>query len=173
MSVLRGKDQGASDSLLYRQFRESPTSQVNAYTVVVNLWDTEIGGVPAEDAMCYYGLHSTFPQPDSLLIFDHWSEKVRRLGDAPAQRETTDLRGRGFNRAIQFMLPDARHVSLTLHDVSGRKVRTLLKERCPAGPHSIDWDGLDDAGRRMESGVYFYRLTAGDIRAGHRVVILK
>ena len=50
---------------------------------------------------------------------------------------------------------------LTIYDADGRTVKTLLDEVVPAGSTALNWDGRNDAGATVTSGVYFYRLTAG------------
>ena len=52
-------------------------------------------------------------------------------------------------------------VKLTIYDVSGRQVRVLVNERQQADGYLVTWDGMNDAGQRAASGVYFYRLVAG------------
>jgi len=62
---------------------------------------------------------------------------------------------------IRFDLPQAGLVNLSIFDPAGRHVRTVLSSRRPAGPGSALWDGRDDHGRPVGSGVYFYRLVSG------------
>ena len=65
---------------------------------------------------------------------------------------------------VAFQLPAAADVELEVHDVTGARVRTIASGMRPAGPHQERWDGRDDAGRAMPSGVYFMRLrAAGDV----------
>ncbi len=60
---------------------------------------------------------------------------------------------------IPFALPAAGPVSIRIHDVSGRLVRTLLEgSKLEAGPQSVDWDGRNSAGHLVVSGVYFVHL---------------
>jgi len=62
--------------------------------------------------------------------------------------------------AIEFALPRAGEVRVDLYDVRGARVRRLLDEVRPAGGHRIAWDGADDAGRPVASGVYFCEVRA-------------
>lgn len=65
--------------------------------------------------------------------------------------------------AIPFHLPAAARVSITIHDPAGRLVRTLLDaEPIASGSHLVPWDGVSDAGESVASGVYFYRMLAGE-----------
>jgi hypothetical protein len=80
-----------------------------------------------------------------------------------------------FNPAtrIPFELSAGGHVELSIYDVSGRLVRTLYATRFEAGAHSAAWDGRDDSGRQVSSGVYFCRLKTGIYTATSRLVLLR
>ncbi|MFQ6093312.1 MAG: FlgD immunoglobulin-like domain containing protein [bacterium] len=54
-----------------------------------------------------------------------------------------------------------------------QELRTLVDETTEAGYHSVVWDGKDSFGNDVASGVYFYRLTAGDFTATRRMVLLR
>jgi hypothetical protein len=75
---------------------------------------------------------------------------------------------------IHFDLAQDGHVSLRIYDVAGRQVRTLINATMTAGfDHQATWNGLDDAGKRVSSGVYFYRLVAADLTATRKLVVMK
>lgn len=74
---------------------------------------------------------------------------------------------------IRFDLPSPARSRITLYDVSGRQVRTLVDDDLPAGRHMILWDGRDGAGQRTAAGVYFYRMSAGDYRATRKMIHLR
>lgn len=74
---------------------------------------------------------------------------------------------------IRFSMPEAGPATLAIHDIAGRRVRMLLDGAVDAGERRFVWDGRDDAGRALASGVYFYRLQAvSECRTG-RVQLLK
>ena len=76
--------------------------------------------------------------------------------------------------AIAFSLPAQSEVSLTVYDVTGRVVRSLASgEVFEAGDHSITWSGKNDRGEEVSSGIYFYRLTAGDQQQTKRMLLVK
>ena len=75
--------------------------------------------------------------------------------------------------SISFSLPAATNVDLHVYDVQGRLVRTLVHGAQPAGRHVVAWDGADDSGRSAASGVYFYRLAAGDRTAQRKLLLLR
>ncbi|MFC2076836.1 LamG-like jellyroll fold domain-containing protein [candidate division KSB1 bacterium] len=74
---------------------------------------------------------------------------------------------------IRFATPEDSFVSLSVYNIFGQLVRTLKNERLPAGFHQIRWDGRDDMGRFIGSGVYFYSIKAGDYTGTRRMVLLK
>jgi len=74
---------------------------------------------------------------------------------------------------IRFGLPSAQRVNLRIYDIQGRQVRTLLDGRMDAGMHAISWNGVDDAGRQVSSGVYFYVLQGEDVKLREKMVLLK
>jgi len=74
---------------------------------------------------------------------------------------------------VPFALPRAGRVELTVHDVAGRLIRTLMSEQRPAGIGSVAWDGLDDAGRAVASGTYFARLTAAGETHSRPMVLVR
>jgi len=75
---------------------------------------------------------------------------------------------------IRYEVPaGGGHVEVQIVDVSGRLVRTLVDGSQTEGPKSIDWDGRDDAGRQVATGVYFYRLVAPGIEESKKMLLLK
>ena len=69
-----------------------------------------------------------------------------------------------FNPAttIKYALPQAADVELAVYNVVGQVVRTLVAEHQSAGRYVVEWDATDDSGRSLSSGMYFYRLQAGE-----------
>jgi hypothetical protein len=74
---------------------------------------------------------------------------------------------------IAFALPEAAPVDLRVYNVGGQLVRTLVDGPVAAGRHVIAWDGRDEQGERVSSGVYFYRINAGTEQAERKTVRLK
>lgn len=74
---------------------------------------------------------------------------------------------------IRFALSSAQNASLTVFNVTGQKVRTLFDGMAQAGEHRVIWDGCDDNGAGVASGIYFYRLAAGGETQSRKMVFLK
>jgi hypothetical protein len=62
---------------------------------------------------------------------------------------------------LEYVLPNPGPVRLAVYDVLGRQVRVLVDEKQQAGRHTVQWDGRDESGRRLASGVYLARLVVG------------
>lgn len=75
--------------------------------------------------------------------------------------------------SIRFVLPDDRHVRVTVHDAAGRRVATLFDAPATAGSTWITWDGTNAGGARVSSGVYFCRLFAGDLVRTRKMVLIE
>ena len=80
-----------------------------------------------------------------------------------------------FNPSTQiaFTLDRELSVSLSIHDLQGRRLRTLVEGRRAAGAHTATWDGRDEAGEAVASGVYFARVSAAGERRLHKLLLLK
>ena len=75
---------------------------------------------------------------------------------------------------IQYALPQAADVELTVYNVVGQVVRTLVAERQSAGRYAVEWDATDDSGHSLSSGMYFYRLQAGgEFREVKKMLLLR
>jgi hypothetical protein len=75
---------------------------------------------------------------------------------------------------LRFQTPAVGGISIRIFDVRGRMVRTILKDaRLPAGEQSVWIDGVDDRGRDLPSGVYYYLIEGNELRASGRLTILR
>ncbi len=74
---------------------------------------------------------------------------------------------------ISYALPRESEVILIIYNILGEKVRTLVNERQRAGVHHVTFDSHDDSGRRVASGIYFYKIMAGDFTQSKKMMLLK
>jgi len=74
---------------------------------------------------------------------------------------------------IDYALPTATHVKLNIYNVLGQNVRTLVDEFQSADYHSVIWDGRNNGGVPVASGVYFYRIDAGEMSVTKKMMMLK
>ena len=93
-----------------------------------------------------------------------------------ARRATISGLGDSCDRPalLKVGVPDReQHVSLSIYDLSGRVVTTLVDRRMSVGGHAEEWDARDNSGNPVATGVYFYRLTAGSRTLTRKAVLLK
>ena len=75
---------------------------------------------------------------------------------------------------IRFSMGGQENVKLVIYDVMGRQVRSLLNgESYTPGFHVVNWNGLDNRGQKVPSGMYIYRIKAGDFIADKKMLLVK
>ena len=74
---------------------------------------------------------------------------------------------------IRFQLPEASKVTLKIYNILGQEIKTIINKNLGAGYHSMKWDGTNNIGLKVSSGVYIYRIKAGSFTAAKKMVFLK
>jgi hypothetical protein len=97
--------------------------------------------------------------------------------------ETGAIRGFALNQnypnpfnpvtTISYTIPQASDVSITIYNAMGQEVKTLINEYKLADTYNITWDATNNAGNKVASGIYYYRLKAGDVSQVHKMILLK
>jgi hypothetical protein len=77
------------------------------------------------------------------------------------------------NTAISFTLSSRSRVSLDIYNILGQNVRGLINQEMPAGDYKVVWDGKDNSGKSVSTGIYLYRLNAGEFAQTRKMVLLK
>ena len=111
-------------------------------------------------------------------IYVNEAAKVNALKALPKAFSLSQNVPNPFNpsTSISYTIPETSggvRVVLAVYNVRGQKVITLVDELKEAGSYTVNWDGRDSSGRRVSSGVYFYRIKAGDYSSVRKMVILK
>ncbi len=75
--------------------------------------------------------------------------------------------------SISFSLKEETQASITVYNMKGQKVKTLVNEFMTSGDHSIVWNGKDDNGNDVSSGVYFYKLTTKNYSQINKMILMK
>jgi hypothetical protein len=75
--------------------------------------------------------------------------------------------------SIKFNVERTGHVEIAVFNLSGRKIKTLASRSYPAGEHSVMWDGRDEAGAAMPSGLYVYRYNSGGQSQSRKMMLVK
>ena len=104
-----------------------------------------------------------------------WMSKTVSIAVPKATLTLHQNRPNPFNptTTISFTLPERARVTLSLYDVEGRLVKTLVDETVGEGYRKYIWDGKDASGSNVSSGVYFYTLTTGDRTLTKKMVTLR
>ena len=74
---------------------------------------------------------------------------------------------------ILYSLEKAVNVKLLVYNILGERVKALVQEKQSSGEHHVVWDGTDNLGRKVASGVYFYRLEAGPFVSAKKMILIK
>jgi hypothetical protein len=74
---------------------------------------------------------------------------------------------------IEYNLPERVHVNVAIFNILGQRIRSLVDAEEAVGSHAVEWDGRSDNGHEMATGVYFYRVTAGDHVEVKKMLLLK
>jgi len=103
------------------------------------------------------------------------SSGVTAVADTPRATLLQQNYPNPFNpvTSITFEIPTAGKARLQIYDPRGHLVRTLLDGEAVSGSQTLIWDGRDDTGRAMASGVYLYRLQAGDVVQQRKMTLVK
>ena len=155
-------------------YASGPATSILTSPVGVKAIKIEEGGhklvfsaVPFENVK----VDDTYPNNQKTLIARilSWFGSTTGIDDEPFSVDRLAMRQNAPNpfnptTKIAFNVPaEAGRVTLTVYNVNGRVVRRLVDEPLAVGPHSVVWDGRDDVGENLASGIYFARLaTAGE-----------
>lgn len=74
---------------------------------------------------------------------------------------------------IDYAMPEKAHVEMTIYDMNGRIVKTLLDQEMTAGYHTVRWDGCNENGVKVGSGLYIYRLHSGNTVLSQKMLLMK
>lgn len=100
-----------------------------------------------------------------------WTKEIAFTVGAPKEFRLYDNFPNPFNPStkIAFELPVESRVKLVIYDALGREVWTLTDEEHPAGYIELTWDGRNDVGNAVSSGIYFYRISTSRLSSGNTV----
>lgn len=187
----------------FERWIPAPSSgNIAAVTPIVHegrslLFITTLGSEPLQDSSIELGTieyvsndraeSSPIDQSDLVLAFGDVLERngsIKRIAGVEFMDETPEYRNylasaypNPFNptTTIRYSVRERTHVSLKIYDVGGRLVKTLVDEaKNPnSNGHSVEWNGRNNLGHRVSSGLYFYRLVAGSFTKTKKMVLLR
>jgi hypothetical protein len=151
------------------------TYWTNASEITDNSWnpvEIDISGVADNQEHVY--LRWTMGSTDGGWTFCGWNIDdvelfaIENVVTQIQENEVNEIRLLGnypnpFNEStcIVFELPDPSHVKLTVYNLVGERIRTLLDQQEPSGVQSVIWDGTDHSGNPVKPGIYLYQLKVG------------
>lgn len=157
----------------------------NSWTGVVELegnpeeYNWTVPGPPTSDGRirvtCYdYAGNSGWDMSDSNFCPPDMA-KIAVVGSIPKEFAVSQNYPNPFNPEtfIEFSLPENCQVNLVVYNVRGQLVKTLVHGSMQAGTYKVRWDGTDKSELRVASGVYFYRLVAGDKINTKKMILMK
>ncbi|MFH1335515.1 MAG: T9SS type A sorting domain-containing protein, partial [Candidatus Zixiibacteriota bacterium] len=136
----------------------------------------------------FYDHTTSFPEADLVSVSapgDHSGIDFNLVSSVNDEEDQTGLRPTAFElkqnypnpfnpeTEIEYNLTKPAQVNLTIYNLLGQKVRTLVNERQPAGSYKITWGGKSEQGKISSSGIYFYRLEVNGVPQTKRMVLLK
>jgi flagellar hook assembly protein FlgD len=74
---------------------------------------------------------------------------------------------------FKYEIPIATRVRIEVFNVLGRKLKTLVDEDKEAGFYTVYWDGIDDQGRSVVSGIYFYHMSTAKFNMTHKMIVVR
>ncbi|NOZ56376.1 MAG: T9SS type A sorting domain-containing protein [Calditrichaeota bacterium] len=167
------EEDGAQDVQYYSIYRRTengsygePIAKVAEHEFVDTSVDTGVVYYYAVTATDFAGNESEMSPETSLLV----SSVAEAKGSIPTQFSLGQNYPNPFNptTTISYALPKAAHVTLAVYNAAGQKVATLVDSDMPAGQYTATWDARD-----MASGVYFYKIQAGQYSATRKMVLMR
>ena len=108
--------------------------------------------------------------------FDNFPPHVETIKLLPFEIKIIGNYPNPFNSAtnITFSLSDKNIVDIVIYNNIGQKIRSLLSENLTSGTHTVHWDGKNDFGRNVSTGIYFIGIkNAGPNKASHKMMLLR
>lgn len=153
--------------------------RVNSYPILVNLFCTQ------HDSMIYtsvtgarhvwYAVYNPYDGDSCLVMFDSCPLPGVQESNpvSPLRLALSGATPNPFTdyTTIGFAAPEARPVELTIYNLVGQPVKTLVAGFEPAGSSSAVWNGTDDAGHALAGGIYFCQLSAGGTTQTRKLIL--
>ena len=147
--------------------RTAPDSVDLSYGTSAASYTAAEGGFPLGDLNWY---------PDKKAEWQTWLTGVdNKSAVKPLDFALSQNYPNPFNptTTIAYTLQKATDVTLTVYNMMGRKVKTLVSERIGAGANSVQWDGTDAAGQKVMSGIYFYKLETENMSQTKKMLLVE
>jgi len=152
---------------------EDSVEKLRELGIVIDLVESMSG----EDRKGYFiGDGKTYDEENNEIVEESISSSATKFSNnLPGSYELQQNYPNPFNptTAIIYSLPKAEFVTLEIYNTSGQKVRTLVDEVSSAGEHAVMWDATNDNNNKVATGVYLYKITAGDFTDSKKMSLVK
>ena len=161
-------------------FRTLLNNQVKTFGSHTSFWNgKDDNGIPVPIGNYYFrvkavslytGSSPVYKNSGSFFLDGYINKKAADLASEEIPKEFALSRNypNPFNPStkINFQVPKVTKVIIKIYDILGREIRILIDERKSTGTYQVTWDGRDDSGQQVASGLYIYRMEAGDLSSG-------
>jgi hypothetical protein len=152
-------------------------SAINGYIRLEN--DTALVNAYYKDSLVNVAKRDTFVlRADAIILFE--ANIITGVGyevlpTIPTEYSLSQNYPNPFNPTtkIEFALPASEFVQLKIYDVLGREVRSLISDQYNAGAYSVQWDGRNNLGSQVATGMYVYQLRAGQFNQTKKMMLMK
>jgi len=169
LSLLAGMDDGSGNgfakgnSMTFKVWKASLNTEVDIDMSDVRYLDSETGNESGSQAF--------EPRATATVTID----SKALVQAVPQAFELNQNYPNPFNPSttITFALPNEANVSVQVYDITGKLVTTLIDTKMSAGYHNVEWTGTDSNGLRVATGIYFYKMTAGNFVQTKKMLFAK
>lgn len=158
--------------------------QYAVFTGLLNTWtqfafslDQYLGEPSVQLRFRFYS--DTYVEEDGMYIddFEIIVEDIVNVDDPIVKFESISNYPNPFNPSTTILFnlsaESVLNTELAIYNLKGQHVKQLVSEQLPAGQHSVVWNGTDDAGIIVSSGIYFYKIQAGNYSQTKKMVLMK
>ncbi len=187
--VIKSEANGGKD---YRRQTIPDTLQMQVYLALGDVSQAGFWDVVPDNSKFYWGLsyRQVHEDPNNWFIADELKFLADFRTGQPLQITAINDPGNSnvpnifqleqnypnpFNPTteIRYQLPQAGNVSLVIYNTLGQKIRTLVNGHEAAGVYEVKWNGKDEAGQQVASGVYFYDLRSGNFHQVRKMILMR
>ena len=99
----------------------------------------------------------------------------KQVNNMPVDYKLENAYPNPFNptTTIRYSIPVSNNVKIEVYNIMGQKVRTLVNQYKTAGTYSVTWDAKDEAGVKVATGMYFYRMQASHFQTVKKIILMK
>ena len=160
---------------------QTPGKQTNDWTQyrIIAQAPTEAAGVSMRSRFNSQVMgkvwYDDFAVQEVELLVTAIEHPTNRIAIMPAEYELFNNYPNPFNpeTIIEYKVPKTGQVKMAIYNVLGQTVRTLVDQHQPAGTYTVMWDGTDNSGHKLASGVYFYQLIGENALITKKMTLIK